>query len=105
VADKLCFGDLLQLRDVLFCDGRCPRRAWPVLGEYIRRNVYPRKSNFPSGIWQIRVLSWFTVLSAGDSELFGLSAIFWSPLYQLFHKAGEAMEEVVTKRLKLFSWL
>src|ERR1700745_2167564 len=39
--------------------------------------------------------------SAGDSELFGLSAIFRSPLYQLFHKAGEAMEEVVTTRLKL----
>jgi hypothetical protein len=50
-------------------------------------------------------LSWFTVLSAGDSEFFALSAVFWSPLYQVFHKAGEAMEEVVTKRLKLFSRL
>src|SRR6516162_11414469 len=42
---------------MLFFDGRYPRRAWPVLAEYIRPNVYPRKSNSPSGILQIRVFS------------------------------------------------
>jgi hypothetical protein len=33
------------MRLILFLDGRYPRRAWPVLAEYIRPNVYPRKSN------------------------------------------------------------
>ena len=28
---------------MLFFDGRYPRRAWPVLAEYIRPNVYPKK--------------------------------------------------------------
>src|SRR5712675_2250039 len=46
---------------MLFFDGRCPRYAWPVLAEYIRPNVYPRKSNCPSGTLQIRVFSSFTV--------------------------------------------
>jgi type I restriction enzyme, R subunit len=32
----------------------------PVVGEYIRPNVYPRKSNSPSGTLQIRVFSSFT---------------------------------------------
>src|SRR6266480_1773075 len=41
---------------MLFFDGRYRRRAWPVLAEYIRPNVYPRKSNSPSGTLQIRVL-------------------------------------------------
>src|SRR5712664_1134188 len=45
---------------MLFFDGRCPRYAWPVLAEYIRPNVYPRKSNCPSGTLQIRVFSSFT---------------------------------------------
>src|SRR5215471_5881590 len=45
------------MRLMLFFDGRYPRPAWPVLAEYIRPNVYPRKSNSPSGILQIRVLS------------------------------------------------
>ena len=35
-------------RLMLFFDGRCPRRAWPVLAEYIRPNVYPRMS----GVWK-----------------------------------------------------
>src|ERR1700704_417460 len=48
-------------RLMLFFDGRCPRRAWPVLAEYIRPNVYPRKSNSPSGTLQIRVFSSLTV--------------------------------------------
>jgi hypothetical protein len=34
---------------MLFRDGRYPRYAFPVLAEYIRPNVCPRKSNFPSG--------------------------------------------------------
>ncbi len=46
---------------MLFFDGRYPRRAWPVLAEYIRPNVYPRKSNSPSGTLQIRVFSSLTV--------------------------------------------
>ena len=37
------------MRLMLFFDGRYPRRAWPVLAEYIRPNEYPRKSNSPSG--------------------------------------------------------
>src|SRR5262245_63818664 len=43
------------MRLMLFFDGRYPRRAWPVLAEYIRPNVYPRKSNSPSGTLQMRV--------------------------------------------------
>src|SRR6266849_456561 len=46
---------------MLFFDGRCPRYALPFLAEYIRPNVYPRKSNSPSGTLQIRVFSSFTV--------------------------------------------
>ena len=49
------------MRLMLFFDGRMPRRAWPVLAEYIRPNVYPRKSNSPSGTLQIRVFSSLTV--------------------------------------------
>src|SRR6266478_2214362 len=49
------------MRLMLFFDGRWPRRAFPVLAEYIRPNVYPRKSNSPSGTLQIRVFSSFTV--------------------------------------------
>src|ERR1700747_3551961 len=49
------------MRMMLFFDGRYPRRAWPVLAEYIRPNEYPRKSNSPSGTLQIRVLSSLTV--------------------------------------------
>ena len=49
------------MRRMLFFDGRSAKRAWPVLGEYIRPNVNPRKSNSPSGTLQIRVLSSFTV--------------------------------------------
>ena len=45
------------MRLMLFFDGRYPRRAWPVLAEYICPNGYPRKSNSPSGTWQIRVFS------------------------------------------------
>jgi hypothetical protein len=48
-------------RLMLFFDGRCPKYAWPALAEYIRPNVYPRKSNCPSGTPQIRVFSSFTV--------------------------------------------
>ena len=32
---------------MLFRDGRYPRYAFPVLAEYIRPNVYPRKSKLP----------------------------------------------------------
>ncbi len=39
---------------MLFFEGRYPRRAWPVLADYIRPNAYPRKSNSPSGTLQIR---------------------------------------------------
>src|SRR5271163_1955538 len=46
---------------MLFFDGRWPIRAWPVLAENIRPNVYPRKSNSPSGTLQMRVFSSFTV--------------------------------------------
>src|SRR5450432_2995452 len=49
------------MRLMLFFDGRWPRRAFPVLAEYIRPNVYPRKSNSPSGTLQIRVFSSLTV--------------------------------------------
>jgi hypothetical protein len=41
--------DRLDHAPMLFFDGRSARRAWPVLGEYIRPNVNPRKSNSPSG--------------------------------------------------------
>src|ERR1022692_4204117 len=37
-----------------------PSGALPVFAEYIRPNVYPRKSNSPSGTLQIRVFSSFT---------------------------------------------
>src|SRR5215831_19269256 len=47
-------------RLMLFFDGRYPRRAWPVLAEYICPNVYPRKSNSSPGTLQIRVFSSFT---------------------------------------------
>src|ERR1700719_2840156 len=40
---------------------RWPRYALPVLAEYIRPNVYPRKSNSPSGTLQMRVFSSLTV--------------------------------------------
>ena len=43
------------MRLMLFRDGRYPRYALPVLTEYIRPNVYPRKSNSPSGALQMRV--------------------------------------------------
>ena len=33
---------------------QAPKRAWPVLAEYIRPNVYPRKSNSPSGTYPKR---------------------------------------------------
>jgi hypothetical protein len=48
-------------RKMLFFDGRRAKRAWPVVGEYIRPNVKPKKSNSPSGTLQMRVLSSFTV--------------------------------------------
>jgi hypothetical protein len=44
-----------------FFDGRSARRAWLVLGEYIRPNVHPRKSNSPSGTLQMRVFPALTV--------------------------------------------
>src|ERR1700746_1343141 len=49
------------MRRMLFFDGRNARRARPVLGEYIRPNVNPRKSNSPSGTLQTRVFSALTV--------------------------------------------
>src|SRR6476620_7481353 len=49
------------MRRILFFDGRMPKRALPVFGEYILPNVYPRKSNSPSGTLQIRVFSSLTV--------------------------------------------
>jgi len=48
------------MRRMLFFDGRNARRAWPVLGEYIRPNVNPRKSNSSSGTLQMRVFSSLT---------------------------------------------
>ena len=42
---------------MLFFDGRRAKRACPVVGEYIRPNVKPKKSNSPSGTLQICVLS------------------------------------------------
>src|SRR5437870_11889685 len=52
---------LSTMRLMLFFDGRNPKYALPVLAEYIRPNVYPRKSNSPSGTLQIRVFSSLTV--------------------------------------------
>src|SRR6266446_9509527 len=49
------------MRWMLFFDGRRAKRAWPVVREYIRPNVKPKKSNSPSGTLQICVLSSFTV--------------------------------------------
>src|SRR5216684_3821319 len=49
------------MRLMLFFDGRNAKRAWPVVREYIRPNVKPKKSNSPSGTVQICVLSSFTV--------------------------------------------
>ncbi len=49
------------MRLMLFFDGRRAKRAWPVVREYMRPNVKPKKSNSPSGTRQIRVLSSFTV--------------------------------------------
>src|SRR6266446_6530562 len=49
------------MRLMLFFDGRNAKRAWPVVREYIRPNVKPKKSNSPSGTLQICVLSSFTV--------------------------------------------
>src|SRR5258708_29394711 len=49
------------MRLMLFFDGRYPRYAFPVLAEYIRPNVCPRKSNFASSTLQIRVFSSLTV--------------------------------------------
>src|SRR5262249_5244261 len=46
---------------MLFFEGRRAKRAWPVVREYIRPNVKPKKSNSPSGTLQIRVFSSFTV--------------------------------------------
>jgi hypothetical protein len=40
-----------------------PNRALPVVFEYTRPNVYPRKSNCPSGTLQIRVFSSFAYFS------------------------------------------
>src|SRR5215510_7281206 len=40
------------MRLMLFFDGRYPRYAFPVFAEYIRPNVWPRKSNSPSGTLQ-----------------------------------------------------
>jgi hypothetical protein len=54
------------MRLMLFFGGRWPRQAFPVLAEYIRPNVYPRKSNSPSGTLQIRVFSSFTVSFNSD---------------------------------------
>src|SRR6516162_2271390 len=48
-------------RLMLFFDGRKPIAALPVFAEYIRPNVYPKKSNSPSGTLQMRVFSSFTV--------------------------------------------
>src|SRR5436305_2964267 len=47
---------LSTMRLMLFFDGRNPKYALPVLAEYIRPNVYPRKSNSPSGTLQISCL-------------------------------------------------
>src|ERR1700719_226117 len=49
------------MRLMLFFDGRYPKYAFPVLAEYISPNVYPRKSNCPSGTLQICVFSSLTV--------------------------------------------
>src|SRR6202030_1098409 len=49
------------IRLMLFFDGRYPKYAFPVLAEYISPNVYPRKSNCPSGTLQVRVFSSLTV--------------------------------------------
>src|SRR5258705_2259253 len=45
------------MRLMLFFDGRNAKRAWPVVRDYIRPNVKPKKSNSPSGTLQICVLS------------------------------------------------
>src|SRR5262249_45715776 len=52
---------LSTIRLMLFFEGRHPRYALPILAEYIRPNVYPRKSNSRSGTLQIRVFSSLTV--------------------------------------------
>jgi len=45
------------MRLMLFFDGRKAKRALPVVFEYIRPNVKPKKSNSPSGTVQMRVFS------------------------------------------------
>ena len=50
------------MRLMLFFDGRSAERALPVVGEYIRPNVNPKKSNSPSETLQMRVFSSFTVI-------------------------------------------
>jgi hypothetical protein len=37
------------MRRILFFDGHRAKRACPVVAEYRRPNVYPRKSNSPPG--------------------------------------------------------
>jgi hypothetical protein len=44
------------MRRILFFDSRMPIRACPMVAEYIRPNVKPRKSNSPSGTAQICVV-------------------------------------------------
>src|SRR6266581_547732 len=56
-----------------------PGTPFPVLAEYIRPNVYPRKSNCPSGSLQIRVFSSLTVsfslpMISRSRRLFGFAS-------------------------------
>src|SRR6202040_3767929 len=44
------------MRLMLFFDGRNAKRACPVVREYIRPSVKPKKSNSPSGTVQIRLV-------------------------------------------------
>jgi hypothetical protein len=58
------------MRWMLFFDGRNAKRAWPVVQEYIRPNVKPKKPNSPSGTLQICVLSWILFACRGRPQVF-----------------------------------
>src|ERR1700719_1117293 len=76
------------MRLMLFFDGRRAKRAWPVVREYIRPNVKPKKSNSPSGTLQICVLSSFTVS-------FSLPMIFAQVMQRRFGVAPPAQDHEV----------
>ena len=82
------------MRLMLFREGRYPRYAFPVLAEYIRPNVYPRKS---------KVLTSLPVpcrfVSSSLTVSFSLPMISRSRSQRLFGFASPAQDhEVVLRR-------